>query len=214
MFYYLYEIRNNLNGKIYIGVHKTKNMNDGYMGSGIVIKTAIEKYGKENFTKTILEYFDDSKTMYDRETEIVNEEFLLRESVYNLRRGGLGGFDNKTIDFSSRNSKCGKKRTEKMNNNPEFRAEMIAQAKRAYNFENMRNGMLRKLADTGETYNHWQKGSKRTDESKAKMSEASVGERNSQFNTMWITDGERNQKIQKTDTIPEGWHKGRKIIKQ
>ena len=33
------------NGKIYIGVHKTEDMNDGYMGSGKVLKRAIEKYG-------------------------------------------------------------------------------------------------------------------------------------------------------------------------
>lgn len=93
MFFYLYEIRNNLNGKIYVGVHKTKDMNDGYMGSGKVINSAIEKYGIENFKKTILEEFNTSEEMFAREREIVNEEFLAREDVYNLRRGGSGGFD-------------------------------------------------------------------------------------------------------------------------
>lgn len=93
MFYYLYEIRNNLNDKIYIGVHKTKNMNDCYMGSGKIILSAIQKYGIENFTKTILETFETAEDMYARELEVVTEDFLLRADVYNLRRGGTGGFD-------------------------------------------------------------------------------------------------------------------------
>ena len=93
MFYYLYEIKNLINGKIYVGVHKTKNLDDGYMGSGKVICAAIAKYGIDNFTKTILEQFDNSTAMFAREKEVVTEEFLLREDVYNLRRGGTGGFD-------------------------------------------------------------------------------------------------------------------------
>ena len=93
MFYYLYEIRNNLDNKIYVGVHKTKNMNDGYMGSGKVIQRAIKKYGIKNFTKTILKEFSTAEEMFAAEKEVVNEEFLLRNDVYNLRRGGLGGFE-------------------------------------------------------------------------------------------------------------------------
>ena len=85
MFYYLYEIKNLVNSKIYVGVHKTRNMNDGYMGSGKVIRSAIEKYGIENFQKVILETFGDTKAMYAREKEVVTEEFLAREDVYNLR---------------------------------------------------------------------------------------------------------------------------------
>lgn len=55
MKYYLYQITNLVNNKIYVGVHKTTDMNDGYMGSGKVIRAAIEKYGAENFKKDILE---------------------------------------------------------------------------------------------------------------------------------------------------------------
>ncbi len=68
-------------------------MDDGYMGSGKIIKRAIEKHGIDNFKKDILEMFDDSTSMYAREKELVTDEFLLREDTYNLRRGGTGGFD-------------------------------------------------------------------------------------------------------------------------
>lgn len=37
MFYYLYQITNLVNNKIYVGVHKTHKFDDGYMGSGKVI---------------------------------------------------------------------------------------------------------------------------------------------------------------------------------
>jgi hypothetical protein len=115
MFYYLYEIKNNLNGKIYVGVHKTKDMEDGYMGSGKVIRSAIEKYGIENFTKVILETFDDSENMYIREAEVVTDEFLLREDVYNLRRGGFGGFDH--INKNGLNDRTGATLTDKQKDN-------------------------------------------------------------------------------------------------
>ena len=93
MFYYLYEIKNTVNNKIYIGVHQTKDINDGYMGSGTVINKAYKKYGEEKFVKTILEYFNNREDMIRREIEVVNEDFLLRDDTYNLRRGGTGGFD-------------------------------------------------------------------------------------------------------------------------
>ena len=76
MFYYLYKITNLINSKIYIGVHQTSNLDDGYLGSGININRAIKKYGKENFNKEILEFFNTEEDMYIKEKEIVNHNFL------------------------------------------------------------------------------------------------------------------------------------------
>lgn len=90
MFYYMYKIENKLNGMIYIGVHRTSDLEDGYMGSGKLIQRAIKKHGLENFEKTILEFFDDVDSMYIRESEIVNLSFLQRDDVYNLAPGGSG----------------------------------------------------------------------------------------------------------------------------
>jgi len=40
----------------------------------------------------------------------------------------------------------------------------------------------------------------------------SKGINNSQFGTIWITNGTENKKIKKTDLIPEGYQKGRRIV--
>jgi hypothetical protein len=94
MIFYVYKITNTINNKIYIGVHSTNNIDDGYMGSGMALAKAFKKYGKENFYKEILEYCDDQESLYKREAEIVNKEFINRNDTYNLQTGGKGGLNN------------------------------------------------------------------------------------------------------------------------
>lgn len=91
IFYTVYEIKNNLNGKIYIGIHKTKDINDSYMGSGVALKSAYEKYGIENFQKRILYVYDNFNDMRNKEVELVTESFVRRTDTYNLTVGGLQG---------------------------------------------------------------------------------------------------------------------------
>lgn len=59
-------------------------------------------------------------------------------------------------------------------------------------------------------------GKSHIEETKAKMRAAAVdrgqGEANSQFGTMWITNGIENKKIKKSSDIPEGWARGRKMF--
>lgn len=89
-FYYVYQITNKINGSIYVGIHATDNINDGYMGSGLLIRRAIKKYGIENFVKIILFEGNSYQELLDKETEIVTTEFINREDTYNLREGGNG----------------------------------------------------------------------------------------------------------------------------
>lgn len=89
--YTVYKTTNLINNKIYIGVHKTTNPTDSYLGSGNVIKLAISKYGKNNFNKEILFEYNDKDDAYMKEKQIVNAEFISRIDTYNQCIGGCGG---------------------------------------------------------------------------------------------------------------------------
>lgn len=90
MYFTVYQITNTLNGKFYIGIHATENLNDNYMGSGVALRKAYKKYGKDNFKKKILYIYDRFELMIEKEKEIVNESFIKRKDVYNVMVGGEG----------------------------------------------------------------------------------------------------------------------------
>lgn len=218
MFYYMYQITNLVNHKIYVGVHKTNDLNDGYMGSGKIIRSAITKHGISNFSKVILEQFDDSTAMYAREAEVVTEEFLAREDVYNLRRGGHGGFDyiNKNTSHEEMSRRA------KLSNTPEMRIH--------YNNKNWGLNNINTRAKSYDTQrlnglgfhsvyirNMGVQSAKRQDSIIKRINtfskiEHQQGDKNSQAGTMWITNGVESKKIKKTDLIPEHYQKGRLIL--
>ena len=191
-----------MNGKVYIGAHKTKNLNDNYYGSGKYLKRAIEKYGINSFEKEILFIFNNSIEMFAKEAELVNENFITEENTYNLKKGGFGGFD--YVNGTCHNNKSNHRQT----GNHGFR-----------NFRPIMDEIMKekirktvKLSYLNGKINAF-KGKSHTDETKKlismKISGKQKGIKNSQFNTMWITNGIENSKIDKTFEIPEGWRKGR-----
>ena len=91
MKYTIYKTTNKLDGKYYIGCHCTEDENDEYLGSGKHLVSAIKKYGKEHFVKEILHIFENKQDMFDKERELVNEEFVKNPITYNLKVGGSGG---------------------------------------------------------------------------------------------------------------------------
>jgi len=85
---YVYKIVNNINGKFYYGVHSRGQ--NYYYGSGLLIKKAIQKHGKNNFIKTIV-FNGTEKDCYDIEELILDEKLINSETCYNLAKGGRGG---------------------------------------------------------------------------------------------------------------------------
>lgn len=92
--YIVYLTINKLNGMMYVGVHKTFDIDkDCYYGSGRYLLSSIDKYGKWNFEREVLFIYYSKKVAYKREKYIVNDEFIKREDTLNLKLGGIGGWD-------------------------------------------------------------------------------------------------------------------------
>ena len=93
-----------INNKVYIGVHQTDNPDvfDGYIGNSINIYNrrwalehpkfpfhyAVIKYGVNNFKRETLFQFNNKKDAYNKEAEIVTEEFIKSNDNYNVAVGG------------------------------------------------------------------------------------------------------------------------------
>ena len=103
----VYKTTNLINNKIYIGIHETEILDDDYLGSGLNIQRAINKYGEENFKREILFYCESKEEMYEKEAEIVNESFLKRDDVYNIMLGGNGGWDHINNQYLDLECECG-----------------------------------------------------------------------------------------------------------
>lgn len=87
-YHYVYTITNKLNGKIYVGRHSTNNLDDGYFGSGKMLKRAINKYGKENFSMEKIIHVDSYHKSVLIEALFVDKTFCNNENTYNIVEGG------------------------------------------------------------------------------------------------------------------------------
>lgn len=87
-YYFVYETTNLINGKKYRGIHKTNKLDDGYLGSGIAFEMALLKYGKQNFSREILEFCSSYDDLLELEKIYVDDKWVKDHSNYNLKTGG------------------------------------------------------------------------------------------------------------------------------
>lgn len=218
MDYLIYKISNKIDNKFYVGKHKTENKNDDYFGSGLLLKRAVEKYGKNNFVKELLFECSSEEEMNQKEADIIDEDFITRDDTYNIKLGGNGGFDyiNKNGKNHGGNWKESMKERSKkgvskfrwlLENDPSFREEFSTKSSNRIRLYQSING------------NPFQ-GKHHSEETKKKMSEAKKGKingkKNPSFGKHWITNGVENRLLRK-DVInlllkEDGWRKGRILM--
>ena len=193
-YHFLYKTTNLLSGRYYLGMHSTNDLDDGYLGSGAQLRKAIRKYGKENFKREIIEFCSSREELHKKEELLITLNEVRDKECMNMKVGGLGKWP-KEANGAFR---------EKLKD-PEFKEEFGKKVSKS-NTE-IKRGFLKKPLDwTGRSH---------SDESKLKMSLSKRGagtrDRNSQFGTQWITNGKESKKINKSESIPEGWNPGRII---
>lgn len=156
-YHYCYVTTNIVNNKKYVGDHSTNNLDDGYLGSGNIFTHSVIKYGKENFKKEILEFFDTKQEAFDAQVNYINEYNSLIPSGYNISPTGghnVGGcFSEETIEKLRIGSKYKKSKEQR---------------------EKIRNGVKLAIKEKRLTVPSWE-GRTHSNESKEKMSNSQKG---------------------------------------
>lgn len=93
MYGYIYLIVNKINDKTYIGQHKSSKLwnEDKYMGSGLHLQAAKNKYGIENFEKFFIQYCYSKEELDKQEIFWISEYRKRNKAEYNIADGGEGG---------------------------------------------------------------------------------------------------------------------------
>lgn len=208
-FHYIYKITRD-DGRYYIGMHSTDNLDDGYFGSGKRITRSIKKHGRERHRKEILEFLPSRFELREREAQLVNEELISDPMCMNIAPGGNGGCSKETQFIWS--SAGGKASAEKRRFNESFRLQVSSKRKSTLkivmNSDEVKKNLKPHLGFVGKKHSEETK-------KKWKISRAGKqdGEKNSQFGTCWVTDGEKPIKIRKEqidEYFSKGYRHGRK----
>lgn len=94
MYGFVYITTNKINGKKYIGQRKYDKQGKWktYLGSGVILSRAIEKYGVDNFSKEIVENCETKQLLNEREKYWISYfDATNSDNFYNIANGGDGG---------------------------------------------------------------------------------------------------------------------------
>ena len=91
MKFIVYKTRNLVTGQYYIGKQSQESDEfDGYFGSGIRLRRAIAKYGKDHFVRETLGEYQTDEQAYIAEVAILGNSWKTDPLCYNMSAGGYG----------------------------------------------------------------------------------------------------------------------------
>ena len=212
---YIYKITNQINGKIYIGKHSTDNLDDGYMGSGILICKAEKKYGIENFTKEYLAFCDTEEKLNWFEKFYI-KKYKAKEVGYNLTDGGdghLGFIMTEETKQKLSEAKKGKILSEE-------HKQKLSEAKKGKTLseehkQKISEAIKKQLVEKGGPFKGWHLSV----EHKQKLSDAMKGKTFSEEHKQKIREAKKGKTLseetkQKISDAMKAWNKGKKLIEQ
>lgn len=198
-YHYIYKITRD-DGRYYIGMHSTDDLEDGYFGSGKLITRSIKKHGIERHEKEILEFLESRELLKTREKELITDDIRSDLLCMNIAPGGGGGFKNKQHQIAC--CVAGGKVAGKIKHPCKgFKLGHTYSRDAVLAGTHFTKGML------GKTHSH---------ETKVKMSIAQSANGNSQFGTCWVTNNTRSIKIKKeqlNEYLNSGYVRGRRVAK-
>lgn len=200
-YHILYKTRNDITNKFYIGIHSTSNLNDGYLGSGKIIRYSIKKYGEENHSIKILEFLNSRKELLEKESKIINNELLKDPLCMNLQLGGNNGWGLINSDSEIQKIKSikgNKKKTWLLENDKEWT-------------NNYKKKVSKGVKESLKKYNRWE-GKHHSEKTISKMKESHRGKHEMNKNRRWISNGNEIKMIsilELDEYINNGWKRGR-----
>ncbi len=194
MYHYVYRITNTISNKHYYGKRSCNTLPSLDLGvkyfSSSTDKLFIrdQKQNQQNYKYKIIRFFATSKDALAFEIRLHNKfDVGINESFYNKCKQTSVGFDI--------TGKTGKLHPTFGRTHSNESKQRISEARTGKKHSEETKQKIRQIMQSQEI--------------RQKISETQTGKGNSQFDTMWITNGTTNLKIKKTDIIPTGYYGGR-----
>ena len=192
MIRFVYKTTNLVNGKIYIGQHTTENIDDGYMGSGVYLRMAFGKRGKENFKCEILKMVDGSKEDLNNAEEYYIKQYKDKVGwgmMYNATEFAGGGWNKGISHPVSEETKKKISEANKGHHHSEETKKNMSEARKGIKLS---EETKKKMSEAFKGRPGWNKGIKHTDEARKKMSEALKGHTISEETKKKISEAHKN----------------------
>lgn len=211
-YHYIYKTTR-FDGKFYIGMHSTDDLEDGYQGSGTLLSRSIAKHGRDSHTTEILEFLESRELLRKREAQIIDEELLGNPKCMNLQLGGCGGSSKWHAENAAVFHRSGWEAMMKVRTS-DSPAITAGREKAKETFEQRKAS-----GEYDGSYTHWI-GRKHTEETKSKMRKTkNVGEENHNFGkrNALMNNGLVNKRVPISEIdnfLANGWQRGMIVKKK